>query len=629
MSPLEGTHTAAEPAIRGMSEISVTPSNTIHVVDDIVVTGARRTTLYERRVKRLIDVAGAATLILVTAPLAALVAFGVAITMGRPVIFRQTRVTKDGATFTMLKFRSMKPETAPMADGQYHAPRDDPRHTRFGQLIRRLSLDELPQLWNVLRGDMSLIGPRPELPAVVKAFELREHPRHDVRAGMTGPWQVSEYRNGYVHMNVHVDAEYVGDLTFRRDVEIVLRTIGLFFGLGHEALPSEIAMPPELRPSSSEPIRVLHVLEPSIAGVPAYVEKLGRELSDRGIEQIVLTSETQTWDFADWPTKVVRVPWKRRPGDAKAVADELRRMVRAEKIDIVHAHATFAGVASRLRKLDVPVIYQPHGWGHLSTRRTLVKRVVQAIERRLDRRTHTLLTLSEHEEADAPKARAAERVRPIVNLSGFEPMTEKDRLEARLELGWPKDERIHLCVGELSHRKNQLALAQAWKRHASERDRLVFVGDGALRDPIESLCSDRIQLLGWRNDMARLMGAGDSLVVPSLGEGFSLVILEALATGLPVFSTSIGGTEIIASDDGRVVTTPEEVVRAAIASRLPDGTHDERLARAERHQTAASLETVADEFIEIYAKAVGREQDIIDLTELESAKQRSTSQSSR
>ena len=607
-----------------MSEPTVTGQSAIHVVDDIVVAGPRQITFYERRVKRVIDIVGSAVLILLTAPLAAFVWLGVFFTLGRPVIFRQVRVTKGGKKFTMLKFRSMKPESKPMEDGQFHAPKDDPRHTPFGQLIRRLSLDELPQLFNVLRGDMSLIGPRPELPAVVKAFDLKDHPRHEVRAGMTGPWQVSEYRNGFVHMNVHVDAEYVGDLTFRRDVEIVLRTIGLFFGLGHDALPTEIAMPPELRPPSSDPIKVLHVLEPAIAGVPAYVEQLGRELSDRGIEQFVLTSEAQTWDFADWPTKVVRVPWKRNPSDARAVSKQVREIVREEKVDLVHAHATFAGVATRLKRIDVPVIYQPHGWGHLSTRRKTVKRAVQAIESRLDRRTHTLLTLSEHEAAEAPKARQAERVRPIVDLTGFEPMGEKERIETRLELGWGRDERIHICVGELSHRKNQLALATAWKKHAGDPDRLVFIGDGAERGAIESLCSDRIQLLGWRNDCNRLMGAADSLVVPSLGEGFSLVILEALATGLPVFSTSIGGTEIIASDDGRVVTTPEEVVRAAIASRLPDGTHDERHARAHRHQTAASLETVADEFIEIYAKAVGRTHDIVDLRDAEDENQAST-----
>ncbi len=596
-----------------MSNTTDATSRTIHVVDEPRVDGPRQRRFYERHLKRPIDVVGAAILIVLTAPLTALVALAVAVTLGRPVIFRQTRVTKGAEDFTMFKFRSMRPEDKPMADGQYHAPKDDPRHTRFGKFIRRISLDELPQLWNVLRGDMSLIGPRPELPAVVKAFDLAGHPRHEVRAGMTGPWQVSEYRNGYVHMNVHVDAEYVGDLTFRRDMEIALRTIGLFIGLGHPALPSELAAPPHLRAPSDKPLRVLHVLEPAMAGVPAYVEKLGRELHGRGIDQIVVTTDRQEWAFDEWPTRVIHLPWKRNLRDTLAVSKTIRQLVIDEQIDLVHAHATFAGLATRVRRLGAPVIYQPHGWGHLSIRRRSVAHAVRAVEKRLDRHTDVLLTLSEHEDADAPIARETQRVRPVVDLTGFESLPDIDRIETRLELGWGRDERIHICVGELSHRKNQMALAVAWTKHAGPRDRLVFVGDGALRGELEELCSDRIQLVGWRSDIARLMGAADSLVVPSLGEGFSLVILEALACGLPVFSTSIGGTEIISPADGRVLTTPDEVVRAAIASPLPDGGPEERLARAERHHNAASLETVADDFIEIYARTVGREQDIVDL----------------
>lgn len=596
-----------------MSDETTDNARSIHVVDAPSVVGDRRPGLYERHLKRPIDVVGAAVLIVATAPLIALVALGVAIFLGRPVLFRQTRVTKGGQPFTMVKFRSMRPEDKPMADGQFHAPRDDPRHTRFGRLIRRLSLDELPQLWNVLRGDMSLIGPRPELPSVVHAFDLADHPRHLVRAGMTGPWQVSEFRNGYVHMNVHVDAEYVGDLTFRRDMAIAFRTIGLFVGLGHPALPSEIAMPAHLRRPSTERLRVLHVLEPPIAGVPAYVEKLGRELAGRGVDQLVVTSDTQEWEFADWPSKVERLHWTRSLPSTLRVSKELQRIVREEHVDLVHAHATFAGLATRVRRLGVPVVYQPHGWGHLSIRRRAVAETVKTIERALDRRTDHLLTLSEHEEADAPVVRPSARVRPIVDLSGFDALPEVERLETRLEFGWGRDERIHICVGELSHRKNQMALARAWKQHAGPRDRLVFVGDGALRTDLEELCTDRIQILGWRKDIARIMGAADSLVVPSLGEGFSLVILEALACGLPVFSTSIGGTEIIATADGRVVTTPDEVARAAIASPLPDGDADQRHARARRHHSAASLETVADDFIEIYARSVGRPHDVIDL----------------
>lgn len=582
---------------------------------DVRIIGRRSESFYERRLKRPIDLVGGMVLLIVTAPLTLAVAAGVAIALGRPVLFKQTRCTKDARPFTMYKFRSMLPAQEPFAPGQFHAPKDDPRHTRFGKFIRRLSLDELPQIWNVVKGDMSLIGPRPELPEVVEAFDLADHPRHLVRPGMTGPWQVSEYRGGLVHMNVHLDSEYVGDLTLKRDLEIALRTVGLFFGLGPEALPFEIAMPPHLRPQQDPPppLRVLHVLEPAIAGVPAYVEQLGRELADRGIEQLVLTSDTQQFTFDDWPLRVIRRPWRRRPLDAVSVAEEIRTVVREERIDLVHAHATFAGVASRLRRLDVPVVYQPHGWGHLSTQRRLVARAVRTIESRLDRRTHTLLTLSEHEEAEAPRVRRTERVRPIVDLGDFGPMSDRDRRAARLELGWHRGERIHLCVGELSARKNQVALAQAWHKHAGGNDRLVLVGDGAQRAEIEDLCADNIDLLGWRNDIGRLMGAADSLLVSSLGEGFSLVILEALATGLPVFSTSVGGSEIITGDDGRIVTTAEEVVRAVLASPLPAHTHEDRMARAQRHRSAASVETVADEFIDIYHRTAGRGSAVIDL----------------
>lgn len=194
----------------------------------------RRRTRYERYVKRPVDIVGSAILLVLTTPLMLAVAAGVRLTMGPPVIFRQVRLTIGARPFTMYKFRSMLPESAVPDDvagaTEFHAADDSVRHTPFGRLIRRSSLDELPQLWNVLKGDMSLVGPRPELPEVAVAFGLIDHPRHMVRTGMTGAWQVSENRDGYVHLNVHMDEEYVGDLTFRRDVTIVLWTFAVLVG---------------------------------------------------------------------------------------------------------------------------------------------------------------------------------------------------------------------------------------------------------------------------------------------------------------------------------------------------------------------------------------------------------------
>ncbi len=357
------------------------------------------------------------------------------------------------------------------------------------------------------------------------------------------------------------------------------------------------------------PIRVLHVLEPAFSGVPAYVEELGRGLASRGVEQVVLTSDDQEWDFERWPIEVVRRKWRRHPADAFRVAREIRRIVNDHDIDLVHAHATFAGVAARVRRLHVPLLYQPHGWGHFSTRRRVSARAVRSIEHALDGRADVLLTLSEQEAADAPRRRPSERVRPIVDLSPFGPLPDVERRGARLEYGWAPDQRVHLCVGELSHRKNQIPLATAWRRLAGPSDRLVFVGDGPAREAVEET-DERVLILGWREDIPRLMAAADTLVVPSLGEGFSLVILEALASGLPVFTTPVGGSEAIHDNDGAIRGSVNDVVRAAVSSTLPDCEPVDRVLRAQRHQESASVDTVADDFVGIYLRTLDRPAEV-------------------
>ena len=128
----------------------------------------------------------------------------------------------------------------------------------------------------------------------------------------------------------------------------------------------------------------------------------------------------------------------------------------------------------------------------------------------------------------------------------------------------------------------------------------------ALRDDLERLVSEGLDLLGWRSDVPRLMGAADALVVPSLGEGFSLVILEALACGLPVFTTPVGGSEIVVGDDGAVRADAEGVLRSALGAPQLDQPASVRAERAARHRQAASVETVAETFVELYMASAGR-----------------------
>ena len=199
-------------------------------------TFVRQAGPYDRFFKRVLDLVAASILLLVLAPLIATVALAVRLTMGSKVLFFQERVGRDGRAFRMVKFRSMRHDRRASAivedewDGQdrriTHKTVADPRHTQVGRFIRKWSLDELPQLFNVLRGHMSLVGPRPELVQVAMRHGLIDHPRHLVRPGITGLWQVSDSRSSLLHENVHIDLDYVRKVTFVGDVKILLRTFG-------------------------------------------------------------------------------------------------------------------------------------------------------------------------------------------------------------------------------------------------------------------------------------------------------------------------------------------------------------------------------------------------------------------
>jgi lipopolysaccharide/colanic/teichoic acid biosynthesis glycosyltransferase len=187
---------------------------------------------YERFVKPVMDRGAGVVLALVTLPITLLVMVAIRVKLGKGVIYRQERVGRNGAVLTMYKFRTMTPDrrkaVAPF-DGEdrrvCHKRDDDPRHTSFGRFLRRSSLDELPQLWNVIRGEMSLVGPRPELPHIVERYEPWQHQRHQVKPGITGFWQLSGRAGGLAYEGVELDIDYLRALSFVTDMVILLRTV--------------------------------------------------------------------------------------------------------------------------------------------------------------------------------------------------------------------------------------------------------------------------------------------------------------------------------------------------------------------------------------------------------------------
>jgi len=183
--------------------------------------------------KRTMDVTVSAFLLLLLSPLLALVALAVLIDSGRPVLFRQRRIGEGGRTFNVVKFRTMVadaeqrlPELVDLAelDEPAFKIRNDPRVTRIGRPLRRSSLDELPQLFNVLRGEMSLVGPRPEEEAVVALYDERQRGRLEVRPGITGPMQVYGRSDLTFEERLAMERDYLDNLSLLTDLAILLRT---------------------------------------------------------------------------------------------------------------------------------------------------------------------------------------------------------------------------------------------------------------------------------------------------------------------------------------------------------------------------------------------------------------------
>jgi lipopolysaccharide/colanic/teichoic acid biosynthesis glycosyltransferase len=194
--------------------------------------------LYVGLVKPAFDRPVALVLLLVLTPLMLVVAAAILLTSGPGAIFRQVRIGHRGRPFIMHKFRTMSGDRRQprlQYDGEErrrtHKHPNDPRVTRLGKFLRTWSLDELPQLWDVLRGDMSMVGPRPELAGIVAAYEPWQHQRHRVKPGVTGLWQVTKRGNGLMHEHVDVDVSYISRVGLLTDLRILLLTIPAVLGL--------------------------------------------------------------------------------------------------------------------------------------------------------------------------------------------------------------------------------------------------------------------------------------------------------------------------------------------------------------------------------------------------------------
>ncbi len=177
--------------------------------------------------KRCMDVIVSAALLIITAPLLLLIAIAIRLTSEGPALFRQMRVGKDGACFSILKFRTMFQNAPDLRnpDNSTFNSEDDPRVTKIGKLLRKTSCDELPQLVNVLRGEMSLVGPRPELPEGPASYTESQFARLKVRPGITGLAAVHGRNEVPMSIRRDLDAQYAESWTLGLDLKILAKTV--------------------------------------------------------------------------------------------------------------------------------------------------------------------------------------------------------------------------------------------------------------------------------------------------------------------------------------------------------------------------------------------------------------------
>ncbi len=212
---------------------------TVETFEGIPLIGLRNSPIrgFNRVVKRGIDLLFASLALLLVWPLMLIIAIAIKVTSpSGPIIFKQDRIGENGRVFKMYKFRTMIPDAEKhfdkvirrLPDGTVvHKSKDDPRVLPIGRILRRLSLDELPQLFNVIKGDMSLVGPRPEIPQMIQYYQPWQWERFTVPPGITGWWQISGRADKPMHLHTEYDLYYIQNYSPLLDLRILWRTIGV------------------------------------------------------------------------------------------------------------------------------------------------------------------------------------------------------------------------------------------------------------------------------------------------------------------------------------------------------------------------------------------------------------------
>ena len=534
--------------------------------------------------KRALEVVVAATLLVVTAPLLMAIAIVVRILDGPPVLFRQARSGRGGRPFELVKFRTMRPARPDEAGPQH----DTARTTRVGTFLRATSLDELPTLLHVVRGDMSLVGPRPLPVTYLLRYDDTQARRLEVRPGITGWAQVNGRNATGWDDRLAMDVWYVDHASLAVDARILARTVGMVLrGDGIDHAPG-VTMTEFLEPGPeagaalpARPLRVAHLttvdmslallLEAQLdAVVAAGGEAIGISapgpfvpaIERRGVRHVPLIASTRGWN-----------PWS----DLMA-ATELWRILRRERPTVLHTHNPKPGLYGRVvgRLAGVPIVVNTvHGLYATADDPVLRRALVYTLEGFASRWSDVEL-VQNVEDVEVMRRRhlvAAPKLRHLgngVDLQRFRPdvLNAVERAELRTSWGIDGEAVVVGTVGRLVAEKGYPELFEAVS-DLGPGIRLVVVGgpDGERPDALDPPVLRRaaaagVVLLGHRDDVGRLLGGFDVYAQPSHREGQPRAAMEAAASGLPLVASDVRGCRQVVDDGTTGLVVPVADVTA-------------------------------------------------------------------
>jgi lipopolysaccharide/colanic/teichoic acid biosynthesis glycosyltransferase len=525
-------------------------------------------------VKRIVDIIGSSLLILLTAPVMIFAAIGVYISSPGPIFFRQTRVGRLGKKFTMLKFRSMRVNTG--SDDTWTTDRDS-RKTRFGTFLRRTAIDELPQLFNVLGGSMSLVGPRPELPVFVDHFK-EQIPlymvKHYVKPGITGLAQIKGLRGDTsVEDRIHEDIEYIENWSLWLDIMILLKTPFKAFNKNEQYVDSKKKQSEE-KPEKSEAVlqdekvkvkeieipveeeafkgkKILYAAS-SMRHINSFHLEYIKALKDAGNEVFVL-ARGEGADF--------NVPFQKSffSSKNKLARKKIKEIVLSGGFDTVITHTTLAAFHVRLaipRRERPRIVNFVHGYLFSQNSNFIKRTVLLFCEKILKNKTDAIIVMNKDDMKIAKRNRlTAGKVYFCRGMGVSAKEVTKTPQQIRMELGSENNYNLAFA-GELSGRKNQKYLISSMPRikefipHA----KLWLIGDGDAKEELMALAKklgveNEVVFVGKKDDVGNYMNACDIYVSASKSEGLPFNIVEALMLGKTVLASRAKGQEDIIVND--------------------------------------------------------------------------------